>query len=61
MSPAKTIATCARTKLKPEDFAGPALDEVINMDREKNSANRKAKIEARQAAESSSVSGSTRR
>ena len=39
MSPARTIFTRTRTKLRPEDFAGPALDEVINMDREKNSTN----------------------
>ena len=49
MSPAKTITTRTRTKSKPEDFASPALDEVINMDREKNSANQKAKIEDKQA------------
>ena len=55
MSTAKAIATHTRTKSKPEDFAGPSLDEVINMDREKNSANRKAKIEAWQAADNSSA------
>ena len=41
MSPTKTIDTCTRTNSKPEDYTGPALEEVINIDREKKRDNNK--------------------
>ena len=61
MSSTKTIATRTRKNSKPEDFAGPELEEIINMDREKNRANRKAKDEARKAVGNNLATGNARR
>ena len=49
MSSTKTIATRTRKNTKPEDFEDPNLEEVINMDRDKKRANRKAKYAAKKA------------
>ena len=60
MSSTRTIATRTRRNSKPEDFEGPNLEEVINMDKDKNRANRKAKDAARKAAGNKSAGGRAR-
>ena len=57
MSSTRTIATRTRKNSKPEDFEGPQLEEVINLDRNKNRDNQKVKEEAWEAAENKLAEG----
>ena len=60
MSLKRTIPSRTRKNSKPEDLKGPPLEEVINMDKEKNRVNRKAKEEAQKAAGNKSGDGRAR-
>ena len=50
MSSTRTIATYTRKNSKPEDHEGLNLDEVLNINKDKNKADQKAKEAARKAA-----------
>ena len=60
ISSTRTIATCTRRNSKPEDHEGLNLDEVLNMKKDKNKADRKAKGAAQKAACNNLGSGRAR-
>ena len=57
MSSTRATPPHTRKDSKPEDFEGPQLEEVINLDRNKNRDNQKVKEETRKAAENKSADG----
>ena len=60
MSSTRIIPPCTRKNSISEDFEGPNLEEVINMDKDKNRANKKAKDAAKKAAGNKSADGRAR-